>query len=267
MNRQTIKVPKYVSATQITEFPKKDQAIIIDAIENAQVKEYIVALGKLIEPTQIQFLSRISKNRICIYLTSKAIVDELVHSQKHVTIQNRQLPIHPFVKQERHVILSNVYPIIPNKVIEKKFEEIQIKLLSPISCLSAGFSEEDYSHILSFRRELCMAEEDYKRLPERISVEYEGTNYWIYISSDTATCCICNKEGYLISKCEGSYPNPDDNPQIYERSSFKRPRPPSDTTTSPVVQDKTNNDSDTTSQSNLDDVQEEKVEKKTKKHK
>ncbi|VVC89172.1 unnamed protein product [Leptidea sinapis] len=47
MNPQSRKTPSYASVTQITNFPKNDQAVIIDVIENAQIKECAQALGKM----------------------------------------------------------------------------------------------------------------------------------------------------------------------------------------------------------------------------
>lgn len=62
---------------------KKDQAIVIDINVSFTHKDYIIAIGKLVQPSNILFASRISKERICIFLSSKALVDNLI--EKHPT--------------------------------------------------------------------------------------------------------------------------------------------------------------------------------------
>lgn len=182
-------------------FPKKDQAIVIDALENVQIKDYAQALGRIIDPSQIRFLSRISNNRICIYVSSKVVADEIIDNKKYVTIQNQKLPIRPLISRNRRIIISNVCPIIPHVEIEKKLLEMNITPQSPISFLRAGLNETGYNHILSFRRQVYVTPEEFNRLPEKISIEFEETNYWIYFSSDTMTCFICKQDGHVASKC------------------------------------------------------------------
>lgn len=275
MSSQTLNNnPSYATVTQTTSFPKKDQAIVIDALDNVQIKEYAQALGRIIDPSQIRFLSRISNNRICIYVSSKLIADEIIDNKKHVTIQNQKLPIRPLISRNKRIIISNVCPIIPHTEIEKKLLEMRITPLSPISFLRAGLNETGYNHILSFRRQVYVSPEDFTRLPEKISIDFEETNYWIYFSSDTMTCFICKKDGHVASKCPD---NTNDNSlnqetqESTETQTTKRPHPPTEPSTSTdVMEDETtreNNDDDFdySSQSSSDEVYKSKSGKKVKK--
>lgn len=243
MNSQTLpNLPSYAAVTQNTMFPKKDQAIVIDAIENVQIKDYAQALGKIIEPSQIRFLSRISNNRICIYVATKLIADDIINNKKSLTVQNQKLTMRPLINPNKRIILSNVCPIIPHNEIEKKLQEIQIKPMSPISFLRAGLNETGYNHILSFRRQLYVTPEDFSRLPEKISLDFEETTYWIYISSDTMTCFLCKNEGHVASKCpENSSASTELTTVVSgklhnsEGVSFKRPHPPTESSTTTEI--------------------------------
>lgn len=290
MNSQTLPTNlSYATVTQNTMFPTKDQAIVIDSIENVQIKDYAQALGKIIEPSQIRFLSRISNNRICIYVASKSLADDIVDNKKTITVQNQKLPIRPLISRNKRIILSNVCPIIPHNIIEMKLEEMRIKPMSPISFLRAGLNETGYNHILSFRRQLYVTPEDFCRLPDKISIEYDDTTYWIYISSDTMTCFVCKNEGHLASKCPDNSPAPGtshkgtshttelNDPHIMEVPAFKRPHPPTESSTTtaisepersidvPETSDENCSDEGSDSQSSSDDVYTTKTGKKLKK--
>ncbi|RZB41733.1 hypothetical protein BDFB_013113 [Asbolus verrucosus] len=57
-------------------FPFKDQAIVLLATDDLILSDYVVAIGNIVTPKNIIFASRLSNGRICIYLSSKLLVDE-----------------------------------------------------------------------------------------------------------------------------------------------------------------------------------------------
>lgn len=249
-------LPSYATVTQNTLFPKKDQAVVIDAIENIQIKDYAQALGKIIDPTHIRFLSRISNNRICVYVSTKLIADDIIDNKKYLTIQNQKLPIRPLINRNKRIIISNVCPIIPHTEIEKKLKELQIKPMSSISFLRAGINETGFNHILSFRRQVYVSPEDFYRLPDKISIDFDETTYWIYFSSDTMTCFVCKKDGHVASKCpeavtESNFTveNNDDS-LITEQSTFKRPHPPTESSTTDIIESEIPKEDSSTSNEN-----------------
>ena len=74
-------------------FPKKDQAIIIDAIEEVTIRDYLLALAKLIPSTKISHSSCISNSRIFIYLDTKERAEKLIEENKSITIKDKVLSI------------------------------------------------------------------------------------------------------------------------------------------------------------------------------
>lgn len=191
----------YANVTSSTCFPKKDQAIILDSIDGIALREYLIALSSLIPATSIRFISRISNARICIYLDSKRTADNLVEEKKKVIIQKYILEIKPLITRNKRIVLSNVCPVIPNYVIEQKFKELSINVMSPITFMKVGIADPGFSHILSFRRQLYINPDDEVRLPESFQLSFEGTNYWIYISTDALKCFVCNTMGHLAKNC------------------------------------------------------------------
>jgi hypothetical protein len=76
----------FAETTANTMFPKKDQAIILNTINEIPQIEYVKAFGKITLPKNITFASRISNNRFCIYFRDKNTVDELIKNYSFIRI-------------------------------------------------------------------------------------------------------------------------------------------------------------------------------------
>ena len=81
-SRSKINRPRYTDVVQGEVFPKKDQGIVIESQDGIQLKDYIFAIGKIAEPKNIKFASRISNNRIGMFLSSKEIAEKLTTEHK-----------------------------------------------------------------------------------------------------------------------------------------------------------------------------------------
>ncbi|KAL6256675.1 hypothetical protein P5V15_012792 [Pogonomyrmex californicus] len=149
-------------------FPKKEQAIVLDAIEEISIKEYILAVGNIVKPNNIRFASRISNNRICFYLADVFIIQSLTRIKTNVNIKSHALTIRPLILESKRVLLSNVCPSIPHDVIINKLTDLGIKCTLAVSFIKAGISESGFSHILSFRRQVYISPEDIDKLPDAI---------------------------------------------------------------------------------------------------
>lgn len=201
-NQQNSQTPTNTYANKLKNtYPKKEQAIIINAINEIQTIEYIRKIGELTSPQNIIFASRISFNRICIYLSSKNLVDKIITNNKHINIGNYKLEIRRLITPALRITISNVCPSIPHQIIEEELTKLSIKTISQITFVRAGMQDPEYQHILSFRRQVFINEEDKNKIPESIFVEYENTSYKLYLSGDTIQCNICKKHGHAENKC------------------------------------------------------------------
>lgn len=195
------KTQSYASIVQNDQFPTKEQAIIIDSVDGAPISEYIAAIGEIIPPSDIRFVSRISNNRVCIYLATSERANQLVENKTTIKISNQILEVKPLISKLKRIIISNVCPVIPHVVIEESLKNLRIKPESPITFLRAGLSEPGYAHILSFRRQVYIHPDDLDKIPESIPVDFEETRYWIYPTTDNIACFICKKQGHLAKHC------------------------------------------------------------------
>lgn len=179
----------YSSATQnapIHKVPKRDQAIILDVVEDLRIVDYVTSIGNIIGPKNIISVSRIANNRICMYLSSTQVADTLLKNYPLIQIENVQIKIRKLITPAKRILISNVCSSIPNYVIEKHLMDSGLKLVSPITTLKAGIPGEEFNHIESFRRQVFVTpptDED-NALPSSLVISHEETTYRIFLSFD-----------------------------------------------------------------------------------
>lgn len=204
VNRQR---SSYAKVIQQMTCPKREQAIVVDSVEGIAVKEYAVAIAKIIGPQNILYISKISNNRVCLYLSSQQLVNHLVETHTQVTIGTKTLEVRPLISKTKRIILSNVHPVIPNSAIEYKLAEFDVNPKSQITYVRAGLNEAGFTHILSFRRQMYINPEDLSKLPSSMQIQHENTVYWVYLSAEKLICFSCKEEGHLAKHCKNTEPN------------------------------------------------------------
>ena len=117
----------YASVTQKENFPMIKHAIVLDSYKDITIKDYILGVGKALNPTNIRFASRIANNRICMYLAGKTFVDKLTSGNSNILIKDRLISVRSLIMKTKRNILSNVCPIIPHSVILDAFKQMGIK--------------------------------------------------------------------------------------------------------------------------------------------
>lgn len=227
-----------LSYSQVTEqlmFPKKDQAIITDSVEGLQIKDYVLAIGGLVGPENIRFASRISQGRVCLYLSTRELADKVTTKDTTIHIGPHSLILRPLISKSKRIIISNVCPIIPHSVLLNKLLEYEIKPISQISFLRAGINEPNYSHIMSFRRQMYIHTDDVSKIPESIQINFDDTTYWVYLSSDKLSCFLCKEEGHLAKHCRNLSQNQNEEPITENKSDRDSVLPHSDQSVLPDI--------------------------------
>lgn len=79
-----------------------------------------------IGPKNIIFASKISNNRVTVYLKNKDWVDEIMKTQRIIQIDINDIEIRRLVTPAKRNILSNLCPSIPHNRIE---EEVKNQIL------------------------------------------------------------------------------------------------------------------------------------------
>lgn len=204
-NQESVSAPKSYSTVLSTQhFPSREQAIIFPALEETRLQDYLLPLGSIIEPKNILFSSRLSNQRICMYLKSKEIVENFMENHGAIEVKGQCLRARRLVTPAERLVLSNVCPTIPHQLLADELNKLQLNLISPITFLRINSNLPEYSHILSFRRQVYVSSHSIS-LPESILVTYEETPYRIFLSQDII-CYNCKKHGHIASKCTENLP-------------------------------------------------------------
>ncbi|KAJ8673400.1 hypothetical protein QAD02_004662 [Eretmocerus hayati] len=189
----------YANITANETQQKKENAIVFESIEGCTIDEYIDGLELLIDPNHIRFISKISGNRVCVYLSNRNYVDQL--KDQSFEAKGEQLRIRPLIERNKRVVVSNVYPDVPHEII---IRELKVKGITPVSAMSyvrAGLTKPGRSHIGSFRRQIYVKEGDEQILPEKLQIHHDGTTYWIYFTTDALNCFLCKQNGHRAKLC------------------------------------------------------------------
>ncbi|CAI6377038.1 unnamed protein product [Macrosiphum euphorbiae] len=197
----------FAETTANSLFPKKDQAIVFSTIEDVPQIEYIKAFSQITSPKNIKFASRISNNRFCIYFASKDIVEQIITLQPYIVVNNIQITYRRLINPAKRIIISNVQPIIPHDTITKAITNIPIRIISPITFMKAGFGNEEYDHIGSFRRQLYIHPDDHEKMPSSILINFDQTDYRLFLSDDTVICYLCKQNGHTTNHCKNVIEN------------------------------------------------------------
>lgn len=201
---QSKKQLSFSNIVKASNFPRKDQAVIFPVIENLLVKDYVIATGKLIGPKSILFASRMSNNRVCLYLASREMVESFIDKHGGINVNKIFVPARKLIIPANRIIISNVSPFIPHHIIEDALAERNIKLMSPISFIGAGIGIDEFKHVLSFRRQVYVASDSSADIPSSLAINFEGESYRIFLSDDKIRCFTCKDLGHIASNCPTS---------------------------------------------------------------
>lgn len=93
-------------------------------------------------------------------------------------------------------------PIIPHYIIANAFANLSIKIQSLITLIKAGFTNDKYGYIKSFRRQIYIHYNDHDKVPSSILIQFDQTEYRIILSDNTVMCYFCKQTSYTSNHCK-----------------------------------------------------------------
>ncbi|KAF0713101.1 Uncharacterized protein FWK35_00035975, partial [Aphis craccivora] len=97
----------FATATATENTPSREQAIVFNSIDGISQIDYIIAIGKIVKPINIIFVSRISNHRFCVFLSSKQVLDNLMQQTQTIKINDQLIQIRRLVNPTKRIVISN----------------------------------------------------------------------------------------------------------------------------------------------------------------
>lgn len=192
----------FASITANYNSPKRDQALVFNSNDRVPQIEYILAVGQTVLPKNITFVSRISNNHFCIFLSNKSTLDTLMEKTKIITINDQEIQLRRLINPAKRIIIYNVCLSISNQEILNALKDVDIIPTFQINYLKAGINIEGYEHIMNFRRQLYIKHKDTNKLPGSLVINLNGSQFRIFLTDELITCYICKSTGHIFKTCK-----------------------------------------------------------------
>ncbi|KAM7249246.1 hypothetical protein ACFE04_019855 [Oxalis oulophora] len=197
------KVRKKITPITSFQHPSEEQGIIFDHIDGLKIRDYLLAVYKLVGGAQnIVAASRVSGGKVIVFLSTKEIAEKFQNEHGAFKIGEKIVTTRKLRAPSVKVILSNVSPVIPNTVIESTLTQLGLQPITPISILRFNPSDDIFSHVISWRRQFYLpANTDLSKIPPVISVTYDDRTYRIFLTKGDFVCFKCGKKGHKAENC------------------------------------------------------------------
>ena len=197
-------------------YPDEDQAIIFDHHPDTKILDYLKAFLPLLSSAKnITAASRVSGNRVIVFFDTKDRVTELLNSHPNLTLDGKKIALRRLKTPSLKVVLSNVSPAIPNSVLEDFLKSnFKVEFSSIMSFLRVSPTDEIFSHVISWCRQIYIKNVPDLKLPPFFTVSHNERSYRIFITHDEFTCYKCKKTGHKADDCK-SFVNMEDEYNLF----------------------------------------------------
>jgi hypothetical protein len=136
------------------------------------MEQYLRKAADTIGDSNINYASRLSGGRICVYLATEALVKQICNPSG-ININDTFTQCRTYVVASKRVVLSNVLPAIPDEALIQSLLTFG-KPISQISKLSTSTIHLDHKYIKSFRRLVYMIIPNMEKMPHTFNVEHDS---------------------------------------------------------------------------------------------
>lgn len=97
--------------------------------------------------------------------------------------------------------------------------------MSNMTSLRASLLGEEFSHIMSFRRQVYVQPNENLELPSPVVIEHDDTTYRVFLAYDVLTCFACKEIGHIAKNCTKT-PNLDTVEDVFAEIHTSNPTTP-----------------------------------------
>jgi len=216
--------------------PKRQNAIILDNIQDLPQDLCLRAVADVIGGRNIHYVTRLSAGRICMYLTNETHVNHLT-KEGGVQIGSQFITVRRYVTDATKFIVSNCPPELSDDDLKKLLSPYG-KIVSAPTRLKISTTHDDLKHIKTWRRSIyIITSHDSPKMPKRMLItSTDNVKQTLYIEKDEIVCTFCLTPGHTREKCKKLLNHDQDFPTIYQPAGhrlFNKPQQQPTRTISP----------------------------------
>lgn len=182
----------------VTNKLSRKHAVVIDVERDVLTQTYVEAMGNLVDPFNILYVSRIPNHKMCFYLRTLDAVATAVTTG--IFVGGAFVFVRPAEGSATRVFLSVADPELPNSLFLPYLESVG-EIIGDFTESSANCKKPPYQHLRSFRRQIYMYLNPGAFPPESVTVTYEGKTYKCYFSLGENPCFTCMQPGHIWRNC------------------------------------------------------------------
>lgn len=176
------------------------KAVVIDNVSDTNIDHYLTGVCAELSGSSITHASRISGGNVCVFLNTEENVQKLITSGG-ITVNGVYAAVRRYVTAATKVVISNVFPFLPNGLILSKLA-VYGKVIGHLRDIPTGSKLPGCGHVKSFRKVIHIIFDDINNAPERIQLQYEGSNFTVFLSLDEVVCHNCSGIGHVMKNCK-----------------------------------------------------------------
>lgn len=185
--------------------PSRKFAIVLENTQNFNQNKCLRAVANVIGGNNIHYCTRLSGNRVCMYLTNEDFVIKMC-DRAGVTVEEEFLPCRRYVSEAKKYIISNCPPELEDETLKSLFEEFGRIVSAPQRLkVTVNKEDEDLQHIKTWRRSIyILKHENAPEMPQRMNIDCKATGmkYTLYIQDEEIVCNYCSRPGHTSEKCK-----------------------------------------------------------------
>lgn len=194
----------YQPKTNTSPGPTKNNAIILPFVQGLFIDDYLSGLCDIIPPREILYASRISNDRVCVYLSCEKSVHDAIQVG-YIKTKMGHISLRRMINRTERLTLSNVMPSIPNDKLLTAITDY-VDAATPIQYVTAGSKDPRLQHVRSFKRELhIQRNEKLKNLPASFLLKHEGEETRIFLTlsnqGENSKCYKCKSTDHKAKDC------------------------------------------------------------------
>lgn len=185
--------------------PSRKCAVVLQDTQGVTQDQCLRAVADQIGGHNIHYITRLSGQRICLYLTDQKTVDTICEGGG-IAVDSQFIQIRRYITEAKKVVISNCPPEVSDEDLKKILSPYGT-FASPPTRLKVTTVHEDLKHIRTWRRSVyMMLHEEGKgpQLPERMVITSPTDDYkqTLYIDRNEVICNFCLGPGHVEQKCK-----------------------------------------------------------------